>query len=395
MVYLKLKTIRRAGIGVLAGIFLAGSAMAASFLVTKLEDDNGPCTLADCALREAVMAANSLPGADRIELEAGVYTLTISGGFEDYHVEESGDLDILDDLEMVGAASGSVIMGQIDDRIIDVAGNTSTFSNIELTGGRVLIFRLGGCARLTLSEVTFINVSINNCFCADGGGGLALEGATSTLINTTVSGNECGWVGGGIVQLGTEPEQSLNIINSTISGNTARVVGGGLARLVEGEALIVHSTIAQNEANFGNAIFLDTIRRTSVFNSIIEGKCTGILPVSRGGNLGGPDITEHCIGNRVPTDIVAADLGLGPLTDNGGPTMTHALFRGSPAINTADPANCEPTDQRGVPRPVGPGCDVGAFEALITAVDIPVLGSGGLLALGALLLAAGMAALRA
>lgn len=70
------------------------------------------------------------------------------------------------------------------------------------------------------------------------------------------------WIGGGIFQLGTEPEQNLTIINSTISGNTARVVGGGLARIVEGEAMIILSTVSQNETNFGDAIFLDTIRRT-------------------------------------------------------------------------------------------------------------------------------------
>ncbi|MCP4547065.1 MAG: hypothetical protein GY835_11420, partial [bacterium] len=278
--------------------------------------------------------------------------------------------------------------------IIDVAGNTSTFSNIELTGGRVYIFRMGGCARLTLSEVTLLNVSINNCFCEDGGGGLALEGASATLFNTTVSGNECGWIGGGIFQLGTEPEQSLTIINSTISGNTARVVGGGLARLVEGEAMIVHSTVTQNEANYGDAIFLDTIRRTYVMNSIVEGKCTGFYLDSLGGNLVGPDIDYNCIFSYMPYDIAVDNLGLGPLADNGGPTMTHALLRGSPATNAADPASCEATDQRGVPRPVGTGCDIGAYEALISAVDIPVLGYAGLLALGGLLLVAGMAAMR-
>ncbi|MCP4548562.1 MAG: hypothetical protein GY835_19060 [bacterium] len=340
------------------------------------------------------MAANTLSGADRIELEAGIYTLTISSGVEHYYVEESGDLDILDDLEMVGAGSGSVIMGQNGDRIIDVEGNTSTFTGIELTGGRVSIYRFGGCARLVLSEVTLINVSIKNCFCEDGGGGLALELASATLINTTVSENESGWVGGGIVQLGIEPEHSLTIINSTISGNSARVVGGGIARLADGEALIIHSTIAQNEANYGDAIFLDTIRRTPIMNSIIEGTCTGFYPDSLGGNLVGPDIEYNCIFSHMPYDIAVEDLGLGPLADNGGPTMTHALLRGSAAINAADPASCEATDQRGVPRPVGTGCDIGAYEALISAVDIPVLGYAGLLALGGLLLVAGMAAMR-
>jgi hypothetical protein len=53
---------------------------------------------------------------------------------------------------------------------------------------------------------------------------------------------------------------------------------------------------------------------------------------------------------------------LGPLQDNGGPTATHALLPGSPAIDAGDPNRCPPTDQRGVPRPQGAGCDIGAFE---------------------------------
>jgi hypothetical protein len=53
---------------------------------------------------------------------------------------------------------------------------------------------------------------------------------------------------------------------------------------------------------------------------------------------------------------------LGPLANNGGPTLTMALLPGSPAINAADQAAAPPTDQRGVPRPQGPGVDMGAFE---------------------------------
>ena len=53
---------------------------------------------------------------------------------------------------------------------------------------------------------------------------------------------------------------------------------------------------------------------------------------------------------------------LGPLAGNGGPTATHALLDGSPAIDAADAALCPPTDQRGVVRPQGAACDVGAFE---------------------------------
>jgi hypothetical protein len=76
-------------------------------------------------------------------------------------------------------------------------------------------------------------------------------------------------------------------------------------------------------------------------------------------------------GHNVFTDATCAPTGtdpqvpsalLGPLADNGGPTPTHALLDGSPAIDWADGALCPATDQRGVARPQGPACDAGAFE---------------------------------
>ena len=75
---------------------------------------------------------------------------------------------------------------------------------------------------------------------------------------------------------------------------------------------------------------------------------------------------ESCPGS------IFADAKLGGLANNTGPTNTHALPTGSPAIDTG--GSCPPTDQRGVSRPQGAGCDVGAFEG---AVSSPPSGSGG------------------
>ena len=68
--------------------------------------------------------------------------------------------------------------------------------------------------------------------------------------------------------------------------------------------------------------------------------------------------------------IFGADPLLGPLADNGGPTQTHALLAGSPAIDHSDNLTCPPTDQRGVSRPQGPACDTGAYEAEPTAPPV-------------------------
>ena len=62
------------------------------------------------------------------------------------------------------------------------------------------------------------------------------------------------------------------------------------------------------------------------------------------------------------SDLVVGDAGLAPLSDNGGPTLTHALLASSPAIDAADGAVCPASDQRGVFRPQGAACDTGAYE---------------------------------
>ena len=99
--------------------------------------------------------------------------------------------------------------------------------------------------------------------------------------------------------------------------------------------------------------------------TLIEGTCTEedeVTLTSSGHNIESPGNT---CGFDQGTDQVVPDPMLGPLQDNGGPTWTHALLPGSPAINQIPKAACEvETDQRGEPRPETGGtmCDVGAFE---------------------------------
>ena len=97
-----------------------------------------------------------------------------------------------------------------------------------------------------------------------------------------------------------------------------------------------------------------TLKNTIITNSLFGGRNCSVPMTDGGGNLSWPDTT--CPG-------LNADPLLGPLQDNGGPTQTHALLPGSPAIEAALLANCPATDQRGVSRPQGAGCDIGAYEA--------------------------------
>ncbi len=92
------------------------------------------------------------------------------------------------------------------------------------------------------------------------------------------------------------------------------------------------------------------------------------------------DLDGHCFRySHLLNDYGAEDLGLAPLGDYGGATLTHALLPGSPALDMADPEHCEATDQRGVQRPVGANCDIGAVEGVLqAAILIPALNPWGL-----------------
>ncbi|MGH3928742.1 MAG: DUF7594 domain-containing protein, partial [Pseudonocardiaceae bacterium] len=99
-------------------------------------------------------------------------------------------------------------------------------------------------------------------------------------------------------------------------------------------------------------------RNTIIANNPTGGNCAGSVD-SQGGNL---ENADTC-GLRASGDRINVDPRLGTLADNGGPTLTHALQGGSPAVNNANIPPVPATDQRGVARPQGLAPDVGAFES--------------------------------
>lgn len=179
------------------------------------------------------------------------------------------------------------------------------------------------------------------------------------VANSTFSGNYAGTSGGAILNL----YGVLTVSNSTFSGNTAVTTGGAIHQQGSyGMLTVAHSTFSENSAGtYGGAIYQRdsvpvTLQNSIVSGSISGGNCSGLI-VDGGGNLQYP-------GADCGSTIVSSDPFLDPagLHDNGGPTQTIALQSGSPAIDTAVTANCPATDQRGVTRPQGAGCDIGAFE---------------------------------
>lgn len=168
------------------------------------------------------------------------------------------------------------------------------------------------------------------------GGGMSNSYSSPTLTNVTFSGNSAVYYGGGIVN----DDSSPTLTNVTFFNNSAGN-GGGMANLFVGTKPILSNSILWG--NTPDQIFNQPLSTVTITYSDIQGGWAGT------GNI-----------NQNPL--------LGPLADNGGFTLTHALGAGSPAIDAGDPATCPATDQRGFPRPIdgdgldGPRCDMGAFE---------------------------------
>ena len=373
-----------------------------TFMVDTTVDDASATACAaasdnDCSLRGAVIAANTTPGADAVEVPEGTYTLTIGGGYEDDSA--TGDLDIKEALTINGAGADSTTVAGgkgFDDRIFQNLGGEYaedgtwiTYpSNTTITGLTITGASGSGCGggicnwrgTLKVSDSTITGNTASYL-----GGGIDNSGGTLTVERSTISGNTSDNTGGGIHSQTFDPTtQKPIIVNSTISGNTAGEYGGGLynyAGIIE----IEHSTITNNSAptNQGSGVASSGVydtTHTDVFSSIlsanantdvdfVRGADTSFF-VSKGYNLIGDGNATDAF-NQSGDRKGADDPGLAPLMLNApGSTQTHALKATSPALDAGPPSTtqCPPpaTDQRGVSRPQQGGCDIGAFEFMDT-----------------------------
>lgn len=389
---------------VLGAICFTAAASGAVFVVTKTTDDNGSCTPADCALREAVIEANALPGADTVEVPAGVYPLTISGSGE-----TGGSLDVTDDVEIYGVPGETTIIGDQEGVLLvqgqfGVSETRAVISGLHITGGHA---EFGGGIRLSLADVVIVDSLIEgNTATIDGGGIYAALGSL-TVTRSSVTNNHADDFGGGIGRRSVSAQSSTSVVvrNSTVSGNSAGLDGGALYSFGPGgELRIENSTLIDNgSGRSGALIFQEFSIGPEFLNSVLEGDCFFIgsqFPVSLGGNVGKD--ADFCFLDQTSDQDEVVDLGILPLGGYGGPTPTHALTQSSPAIDAALTADCPSQDQRGEPRPIDgdldaqADCDSGAFELQLgsSPVAIPSLGTLGRITFCLALSLCGLLALR-
>lgn len=273
-------------------------------------------------------------------------------------------------VEFGGGINNSTANGYITliDKTV-FSGNTATYG--------------GGIYNRGTQKTTITNSTFDNNTAQDVGlGGGIYNGYGDLLVqNSTISNNHARQ-GAGVMNWNTSSFNGITYTavfeNTTVSDNTASVDGGAFHNL--GDLTLRNATVVQNSDGILNQDTIGAVIALNMVNTVLADNmaadCTSYSSTfavgSMGSNLVG--LTTGCTGwvqNGGAGDDILAFLnsGVDPvLASNGGPTMTHALLAGSPAVDAADLAQCLVNDQRGYVRTAqgGPACDIGAFERDIT-----------------------------
>lgn len=391
----------------LAVFSFASHLSAADINVDSLVDESdGSCLDGDCSLRDAIAVATS---GDRVLVPAGTYTLTLD------------ELEPLVAMEIIGAgAQQTIIDADNNSKVFLIDGTFAvTLANLTATNGSATGSGRGGGVHSIGADLTILNCVVSNSSAFNGGGVVGDSGSLfidgSAIVDNLADGNS----GAGVLASGA----SLTIINSTISGNQAPAVGrvgGGVA--VFGEVLrsplpagtsgsddtqgsppiqnafIRNSTITDNSAESqGGGIFVSSGGGVFLFvsNSIIANNTSGSdcseAIVSEGYNL---DSDGSC-GLTASGDLTATDPLLNAIALNGGSTPNLLPQPGSPVIDAGNPAAvnstaqaCVGLDQRGILRPQDGRCEIGSVEIegtgpgpgnLPPVTPVPVLSKFGML----------------
>ncbi|MEH1924481.1 beta strand repeat-containing protein [Nostoc sp.] len=336
------------------------------------------------------------------------------------------------------------------DRVFDVlAGGELSLQNLVVKGGAISGKNGGGIQVASTGLLDLYNTTVSNNSAENGGGiynagdthlrngstvsnnsvsgtvpsgGGINNAGTLTVIDSTISNNNGATFGGGIYN-----SKTLTLINTTVSGNTANTGGGINNNFSNASAALVNTTVSGNSASLGGAggVSNDGGIINLLNSTVTNNTFSGILGYAGGvsnrsgtvnlkntivaGNLSldgrlqlYPDLSGTFNGNNnnligsltgasgtigTGTDIINPNPGLGPLQNNGGLTLTHALLTGSPAINAGNnnliPVDTQdldgdgntsepiPYDERGLARVVGGKVDIGAFE--VQAAALPTL----------------------
>lgn len=381
----------------LSGILSSFPVFAKTIVVSSLAD-SGPKTL-----RAALSAANN-GDTIRVNAKGTIYL-------------NSGPLTAERDVEILGPGNDRLALdGQMTTLVFQVASNaTVSLENLTLSHGYNTFNSSGGAVQ-NLGGLIMLRCVVRDSICEFGDGGGIYNQGNLGLFQCTISNNLAVY-GGGIADQG----DLLIVDGSTINANRSMVPGGsgggGISK-VTGSAFLTNVTISGNTAYDGNGGGILAGAPVHLENcTVVSNAAIGVIPATsfgRGGGIAvigsgnqveirntiiagnsanivlstgtvsiGPDAwgallsqgwnliqspTDAVITGDLTGNLLGVDPRTGPLTNNGGPTLTHSLLPGSPAIDAASPFVFPRTDQRGAIRPQDGNddnvaiADIGAYE---------------------------------
>jgi len=358
----------------LALLFMRGVGAATVTVTTTADSGAG-------SLRAAVAGAGA---GDTVAFAPGVTgTLTLT----------SGSITIDKALVLAGPGAPLLAVVNVGGRVFDVAasGAAVAISGLHLSGSGSPPGANGGAiahtgGHLSLDAVLIDHSSVTAAWNGGGLGGAvyspfnAAEGGSSLAIrNSTLDSNQAG-KGGAIYLQG----QSLSIDNSTITRNAAADSGGAISIEAGAWATIQQATIHGNSANLGAGVYVRTGASATLNNTLAaqNSDSGGLNDVDHGNNTVGATgslFSEGDAANVLYNGANSANLfgvtdpRLTALAGNGGATPTLLPLADSPAVDAADCLAGITQDQRGVARPQGARCDIGAVELASTPVNPPTV----------------------
>lgn len=379
-----------------------------------------------CTLRDAFAAASSGGGSASvdvvIDIPASLGSIALTSGALTYNGGTGG----AHNLSVVG--NGNTVTASSNSRVItSTTTGTLTVTGLTLTGG-ANVCRGGAIRANEAVTITSSTISGNSSTC---GGGGVFAGSLTANGSSFSANHANGGSGGGIETLSDGTPGTVSLVNSTVSGNTARNGGGGVdadgqatvtgstidhnaasqgskgdgGGIEAGTVVMTNSTVSNNSdpGDPGGGVYIGgasatlhyvsiannssatganiaagvTIRTLTSFGSVVANPlgggadCEGTTPASMGFNW---DQDGSCGFNTATDHSSAGSPLLGALANNGGPTQTLLPQTGSGLIDPIPVSSCQAdgatgitADQRGVTRPQGAGCDIGAVEVAVTA----------------------------
>lgn len=328
----------------LTNVVIDGNVGVGIYLDTDPDGLNGPKGRGSNLKMTGGALSNNTAGIfPALDARFGKSTVVLSG------VAVHGNVATFDEIGVIGNGGRLTIRNsEIFDNV--QAGGINASGSVTIVDSTIRdnVGDIGGLALgsvnpkvRTVLKLTRSTVSGNQATSIVFAGGLDLQNVTATIDTSTISSNSA-HDAGGIKKRGTRDR--LVVTNSTIVGNSATDQGGGILLTspdLANPPVLRATILADNTAAFGPDCF-GAVK--SEYANLIED-------------------TTDCSVTTTGTGLIAgADPLVGPLQPNGGPTETHALLPGSPAIGAVTRVSqCRRPDQRGVARTVP--CDIGAYEA--------------------------------